>query len=129
MATIRFFEDLEVWQSAREFCKDIFRIIHYPNFSKDFSLKDQIDRSSGSIMDNIAEGFERGSNKEFIQFLYISKGSCGESRSQLHRAFDRNYLPETEYNMLKDKTLNISGKISNFITYLKNSEMKGEKFK
>ena len=83
---------------AREFCLDVFRITNYDAFSKDFRLKDQIKASSGSIMDNIAEGFERSGNKEFVQFLYIAKGSCGESRSQLYRALDFLYISKEEFD-------------------------------
>ena len=129
MATIRRFEDLEIWQKARDFCKKIFRITNYENFSKDFRLRDQIKASSGSIMDNIAEGFERGGNKEFVQFLYISKGSCGESRSQLYRAFDFKYIVKDEFDELTQDTVNLAQDISNFINYLKQSEMKGSKYK
>ncbi len=88
MATIKRFEDLEIWQDARELCKFINRLIERDKFKYNFSLKDQISRSSGSIMDNIAEGFERGGNKEFVNFLTYSKGSTGEVRSQSYRAFD-----------------------------------------
>jgi len=129
MATIRYFEDLEIWQLARVFCNDIYRIINYDNFSKDYKLKEQINGSSGSIMDNIAEGFERGGNKEFLVFLSISKASCGESRSQLYRAFDRKYITEQEFETLKNKALELSKKISAFILYLKNTELKGYKYK
>lgn len=85
------FEDLEIWKEARELCKFVFELTSIEIFNKDFKFRDQIRSSSGSIMDNIAEGFERGGNKEFIQFLYISKGSCGETRSQAYRAFDFKY--------------------------------------
>ncbi|MGC3978674.1 MAG: four helix bundle protein [Paludibacteraceae bacterium] len=88
MATIKRFEDLEVWQKARGVCKLVKTLTEKENFSKDFSLKDQIKRSSGSAMDNIAGGFERDGNKEFINFLTISKGSAGEVRSQAYRAYD-----------------------------------------
>ena len=91
------FEDLEIWQEARDLCKFVFSITLSDAFKKDFKFRDQIRASSGSIMDNIAEGFERGGNKEFIQFLYIAKGSCGETRSQSYRAFDFQYLSNEEY--------------------------------
>ncbi len=129
MATINNFEDLEIWQKAREICRDIYIIINYRDFSKDFGLVKQINDSSGSVMDNIAEGFEREGNKEFYQFLSISKGSCGECRSQLIRAFDRNYVSETEFKSVYGKLIDESVKIKNFMTYLKKSDIKGNKFK
>ncbi|MDR3262007.1 MAG: four helix bundle protein [Tannerella sp.] len=128
MATVKRFEELELWQKARMFCRNIFRITNYVKFSQDFRLKDQIRASSGSIMDNIAEGFERSGNKEFVQFLYIAKGSCGESRSQLYRALDFEYLPNDEFGLLQQEAIDLSQNISNFIKYLKNSEMKGYKY-
>lgn len=115
MATINNFEDLEIWQHAREICKDICRIIHYNDFSKDYGLVKQINNSSGSVMDNIAESFEREGNKEFIQFLTIAKGSCGETRSQLIRAYDRKYLSEGEYKTIYNKLINEGVRIKNFI--------------
>jgi four helix bundle protein len=122
------FEDLEIWQEARDLCKFVFSITLSDAFKKDFKFRDQIRASSGSIMDNIAEGFERGGNKEFMQFLYIAKGSCGETRSQSYRAFDFQYLSNEEYALLSEKTTNLSKRISSFITYLKNSDLKGTKY-
>jgi four helix bundle protein len=102
MATIQNFEDLKVWQKSRVFCQEIFDLTSVGNFSKDFGLKDQINRASGSIMDNIAEGFGRKGNIEFINFLTYSSGSICESKSQLYRAFDRNYITKkSEKNCLK----------------------------
>ena len=129
MATIKCFEDLKIWKMARDFCRDIFRIIRYDKFSRDYKFKEQIWASSGSIMDNIAEGFERGGNKEFIQFLAIAKGSSGEARSQLHRAFDCQYIEKDEYIQLSQKAIDISKSIAALIDYLKQSEMKGNKYK
>jgi four helix bundle protein len=128
MATVKCFEELEIWQKARIFCGHIFHITNHEKFSQDFRLKDQIKASSGSVMDNIAEGFERSGNREFVQFLYIAKGSCGETRSQLYRALDFNYIANDELEPLRQEAMELSQNISNFIKYLKNSEMKGSKY-
>ena len=122
------FEDLPIWQKARELSSLIFEVTSKEPFYIDFKFRDQIRASSGSVMDNIAEGFERSGNKEFIQFLYIAKGSCGETRSQSYRAFDYEYINQNILDELISNTTGLSSEISNFIKYLKNSGMKGKKF-
>ncbi len=125
--TIEKFEDLEIWQLANELTKEIFKITSKEEFNKDFSLRNQIRASSGSIMDNIAEGFERGGNKEFSQFLYIAKGSCGETRSQLYRAHEFQHIDKSTLDELIRLALKLNVKIANLITYLKTSDLKGAK--
>ena len=128
MATIKFFEELEIWQETRRLSKLILEISKHEPLSKDFDLKNQIKRSSGSVMDNIAEGFERAGNLEFRQFLALAKGSAGETRSQIYRLFDNNYINEETQTQLVNDYKNLSGKINNFINYLNKSEYKGTKF-
>ena len=103
-------------------------LIREKRFQRNFGLVSQIERSAGSIMDNIAEGFERGGNREFIQFLYISKGSCGELRSQMYRALDDGYINSEEFNLITNFCIKISNLIFKLIEYLKRSELKGQKF-
>jgi four helix bundle protein len=119
MATIHKFEDLDVWKKARELENRIFSLTKKDNFAKDYGLKDQINRSSGSVMDNIAEGFGRGSNTEFINFLIISRGSATEVQSQLYRAVDRNYIDSTTFDEVYQKAALTSASLTNFINYLK----------
>ena len=128
MATISRFEDLEIWQLARKICKKLHVILEAKKEFKDYGLKTQIFNSSGSCMDNIAEGFERNGRKEFKQFLSIAKGSAGEVRSQLYRLHDSNALTQLEFDELYSDTISMSKKISSFIDYLKKSELKGTKF-
>lgn len=129
MSTITKFEEIISWQEARELNKTIGKLIDEKRFAHNFRLINQIEGSAGSIMDNIAEGFERSGNKEFIQFLYISKGSCGELRSQLYRALDRNYITQTEFDNISLHAMKISSLIQKFINYLEGSLLKGNKYK
>ena len=129
MATYKRFEDLPIWQEARTFSKRVFDASKQGEFAKEYRLCSQIRASSGSIMDNIAEGFERDGNGEFKQYLFIAKGSCGETRSQLYRAFDYGYLDEEIFQQLRIQSEEISKSISSFIEYLQNTEIKGLKYK
>ncbi|MBI2990679.1 MAG: four helix bundle protein [Deltaproteobacteria bacterium] len=126
---VKYFEDLEVWKEGRRLTNRIYDVTEDTRFSRDFGLRDQIRRAAVSVMSNIAEGFERGGNQEFLQFLYIAKGSCGEVRSQLYVALDRGYIGQNEFNELFKSFKKLSVMISNLIDYLKSSRMKGEKFK
>lgn len=119
------FTDLEIWQLARTQCQSVYVLINQPDFSKDRGLVNQINRSSGSVMDNIAEGFGRTGNQEFVNFLFISNGSNSEVQSQLYRAFDRGYISNDELKKLLEQSTIIHRKIIAFIKYLKTSEYKG----
>ena len=123
------FEDLHVWQRARELVNLVYRITRNRTFSEDKGLVDQIRRASVSILSNISEGFERGSNTEFIQFLYIAKASCGEVRCQIIVAFDQSYINKEQLREIKELTLKVSGMIGNLVAYLKKSNLRGAKFK
>jgi four helix bundle protein len=129
MATIKKFEELEIWQLARVLSKEVYKVTKYKNFSKDFELVGQIRRSSGSVMDNIAEGFGRGGNKEFSMFLTIATGSANETQSQLYRALDQEYISEAEFNDMYQKAEEIIQKTGKLIQYLNNSDYRGIKYK
>ena len=105
MAKIERFEDLEIWQLAREICNEVNQIFETTALGKNYVLRNQMDRSSGSIMDTISEGFERNGNREFMQFLSIAKASCGELRSQLYRTLDRKYIDKKTFDELMEKVL------------------------
>jgi four helix bundle protein len=128
MATIAKFEDIIAWQKSRVLCQRIFEYMNRGDFARDFKLRDQINASSGSVMDNIAEGFERDGKNEFRQFLSISKASCGEVQSQLYRALDRNYISQEEFQSLYNECSQINKMIAKLMQYLNASEYKGNKF-
>lgn len=128
MATIKKFEDLEIWQDSRVLAKSIFSIVSRQEHPKEFSLRNQMIRFSGSIMDNIAEGFERNGNKEFKQFLAIAKGSCGEVRSQLYRLLDQNFISQEDFNQLSEKCNSLSKRIFSFMHYLNQTSHNGIKY-
>lgn len=122
------FEDLEIWQLARKLYQLVFRLTSEEPFKHDFKFRDQMRDSLGSVSDNIAEGFERGGNKEFIQFLSVAKGSTGETLNQSYRAFDSKYITQEDLDELLELTDLISRKTANLIKSLKISDRKGVKY-
>ncbi|HMU46344.1 MAG TPA: four helix bundle protein [Chitinophagaceae bacterium] len=129
MATIQKFEDLEVWKKARTLSDKIYPLTFKKPIADDFRMKDQLRGSLGSIMDNIAEGFERGSQFEFINSLTISKGETGELKSQLYRCFDNNYISKKLFDELYLLADEITKMLTGLINYLNKSKIKGQKFK
>ena len=113
------FEELPCWQIARELCKAVFEIINKGKFQKDFSFKDQVWRASGSIMDNVAEGFDDGSTREFIRFLGYAQRSCGEVQSQLYRAIDCGYIDQTDFEKIYNLASECRKQIKGFRKYLR----------
>jgi len=128
MASIERFEDIEAWKKARELTREIYRITNQGAFVKDFGLRDQIRRAAVSIMSNIAEGFGRGGNREFIQFLSTAKGSASEVEAQLYVALDAEYITEDQFQQLYGLAQSSGKMIGGFIRYLQKSEHKGVKF-
>lgn len=129
MSTVNKFEDLEVWQMARKYASSIYQLTLQEKFSKEYKFKDQIKDSSGSVMDNVAEGFGRESRLEFINFLSIAKGSLYESQSQLYRALDYNLISKEILDLHYHEAEIIAAKIAAFMIYLNKSVIKGKKFK
>jgi len=129
MATITKFEDLEIWQLARTQTNNFGRLVETTPLAKDFELRNQMNASSGSVMDCIAEGFERSGNNEFKNFLVIAKGSNGEFRSQLYRCLDRKHIAQDECDELYQKNIILGNKIMSFIIYLQSSPFKGQRHK
>ena len=129
MPTVLKFEDLEIWKQARVLSLQVFQFTQRENFAKEYKFKEQIKSSSGSVMDNIAEGFERESRLEFVNFLGIAKGSCGEVKSQLYRALDQKFITESEFNNIYAQYEGLSAGIAAFMNYLNKSGIKGQKFR
>lgn len=109
------FEDIIAWQKAKDLTVEIYQLF---KGNRDFGFKDQIQRASVSVMNNIAEGFERDSDADFRRFLFIAKGSCGEVRSMLYIAKELNYMGDAEFKQLSRLSIEISRAISGFIKSL-----------
>ncbi len=129
MAKIKRFEDVESWKKARRLTKEIYDLTSIGEFRRDFGLKDQIRRASVSILSNIAEGFERGGDQEFVQFLAVAKGSCGEVRAQLYVALDQGYFSLDRFETLSRAATEVGQLISGLMKYLKQSDLRGSKYR
>jgi four helix bundle protein len=129
MAKIERFEDIEAWKKSRELAKAIYKVSSTDGFARDFVLRDQIRRAAVSVMSNIAEGFERGGDKEFRQFLAMAKGSAGEVRTQLYVALDAGFISEQQFNGLYDLATESGSLIGGFMRYLSGSSYKGSKYR
>jgi four helix bundle protein len=129
MATVKRFEDLEAFQMARELTKQLYRVTGTGRFARDYGLRHQITRAAISVMSNVAEGFERGGDKEFLQFLSLAKGSCGEIRAQLYVGIDQGYIDEQQFTTLVDQASRIGRALAGLMKYLRESQFRGSKFK
>jgi four helix bundle protein len=129
MATVKRFEDLDVFKMARELTRCLYRTTAAGRFARDYALRDQVRRAAVSVMSNIAEGFERGGDKEFFQFLSLAKASCGEVRAQLYVALDQAYVTQEEFDSLVDQALRINAALARLMKYLRDSELRGSKFR
>lgn len=129
MSAFQRFEDIDAWQKARELTKAIYALSNDGQFARDFGLRDQIRRASVSIMSNIAEGFGRGGNKEFMQFLSTAKGSASEVQAQLYVALDAGYINQDQFQKLYSETEATARMIAGLLRYLQNSDFKGAKYK
>lgn len=128
MATIKRFEDLEIWKLAFQQCKDFDALIDETTLAKNFELRNQMDASSGSVMDCIAEGFDRSGNSEFKNMLVIAKGSNAEFRSQLYRCLSRKHITQERFDLLSQKNILLGNKIMAFISYLLKTTYKGQRY-
>ena len=129
MATINRFEDIQAWQEARVLAKSVYAASANGGVARDFGLRDQVRRAATSVLSNIAEGFERGGDWEFLHFLSLAKGSCGEMRAQLCVALDQGYLDEAAFRILYEHSDRISRILGGFMIYLRHSPLRGPKFK
>lgn len=129
MGKIEKFEDLEVWKLARFICQKVEILFQEIDVGKNYVLRNQMEKSSGSIMDNIAEGYGRGGNQEFHNFLSYSKGSATELKSQLYRALDKKLISEEQFKEVSSQCTEADNRIGAFMAYLRKSELKGIKFK
>ena len=129
MATITKFEDIEAWQKGRSLKQSLYSYSKRGEFAKDFALRDQIRRAAKSVTANIAEGFERGGNREFLQFLSSSKGSCGEVQDHLYTARDEHYVTQAEFEQLYSQAAEVGRLIGGFMSYLQRTEIRGAKFR
>ena len=129
MSSFKSFEEIESWQKARELTRKVYAVSNQGAFTKDFGLRDQIRRASVSIMSNIAEGFERDGNREFLQFLTVAKGSSGEVRAQLYIALDQDYIDKNTFETLSAISIEIGRLLGGLMNYLRETDLKGKKFK
>jgi four helix bundle protein len=129
MSTFRSFEEIDAWQKARDLTRSIYQVSGRGAFARDFALRDQIRRASISLMSNIAEGYERGGTKEFLQFLSVAKGSVGEVRSHLYVALDQSYIGTVDFEKLVDLAKEISRMLTGLMTYLRKAGLRGTKYK
>lgn len=129
MSTIKRFEDIQAWQKARELTCEVYQASSTAEFRRDFSLRDQIRRAAVSAMSNIAEGFERGGDREFIQFRSIAKGSTGEIKAQCYAALDAGLITQPIFQQLYDKATATGALIGGFMKYLLEARKRGVKFK
>jgi four helix bundle protein len=129
MNKIEKFEDIVAWQKARVLTSEIYKRTRAGAFAKDYGLKDQIQRASVSAMANVAEGFERGGDNEFIQFLSTSKGSCGEVKSHLYVALDQSYITPVDFEQLYGQASEVSRLLAGFMGYLRESKLRGHKYR
>ena len=129
MAAAKRFEDLEVWQLGRDLTRIVYKVTSGGRLAKDFGLRDQLRKASVSVMSNLAEGFERGGIREFLQFVALAKGSCGEVRSQLYVALDQEYIGQADFDRVFELTVRLSRMLASLLRYLRNSPISGSKYK